>query len=172
MPHNQTQLDTIIDTIYVYNRCFEGENCPNHPHGILDSTFYLQANIGTGKSYRKVMPNEVDKSVNCDNLYIDVFGHLFYLEPEIKQTKDAIMEIPKLTSFDSIKVGDKVFPAASAFVPHYFTHTESVHNISNNTEMLFDISCYSILVWATIGYVIRSFVRNSWGKLWKDIISA
>jgi hypothetical protein len=168
MPHNQSQLDTIIDTVYVYNHCLEGFNCPNHPHGILDSTFYLRANIGTNKSYKKVMPSEVDISVNCDNLYKDVFGNIFYLEPEIQQIKNA-MEVPKLTSFDSIEVGTKVFPAARPFVPKYFTHTETRVPVHNHTDSLFDGCCLGVLVWLTMGYLLRASKLNSWVKLINDI---
>lgn len=165
------QLDTLIDTVFVYKYCKEGINCLNHRKGILDSTYYLQANVGKAKNYRKVMPHEVDSSVNCNNLYIDVFGHLFYFEEEIKQIKDSV-EMPKLTSFDTIKEGTKIFPAAKPFVPRYFTHLEPAPKVKNDIEMIFDILCFNILIWATIGYIIRSFFKNSWYKLWRDIINA
>ena len=176
MPHNQSiQIDTIventIDTIVVYTHCLEGFNCPNHPHGIRDSLVYLHANVTNGFAYTKVSPSEMDSSVNCTNLYKDVFGNIFYLEPIIKQTKN-VMEQTKLTSFDSINVGDRVYPSATPFVPHYFTHTESVQQVQNNTEMVFDVACFSVLVWATIGCAFRMIRNNSWGKLWNDIISA
>lgn len=168
MPNNQIAT---IDTIAVLNYCLEGEHCVNHNHGIIDTTFYFYANVGASKSYFKVMPSDVDSSVNCNNLYKDIFGNIFYLEDEIQQTKN-VMET-KLTSFDSIKVGDKVYPAATPFVPHYFTHTETPpKNISYNTEMVFDVACFSTLVLATIGYAFRVAINNSWAKLWKDIISA
>jgi hypothetical protein len=168
MPHNQlTQSDTIIDTVIVYNHCLEGYTCPNHPHGIRDSIVYFQANIGTGKGYTKVSQSEMDNSVNCINLYKDVFGNIFYLEPEIKQTKN-VMEQAKLTSFDSIKVGDKVFPAATAFVPKYFTHAEAPMPTHNTTEMFYDVSCFTVLVLLTI--VVAT--NNAWSKLWNEIITA
>ena len=168
MPHNQsTQMDTIIDTVVVYNHCLEGYNCPNHPHGIRDSVLYFQANIGTGKGYTKVSPAEMDNSVNCINLYKDVFGNIFYLEPEIKQIKNA-METPKLTSFDTIKVGDKVFPAPTPFVPKYFTHTQTPMPIHKQSEMLYDVTCLTVLVLFTV-YVAAN---SAWSKLWNEIVNA
>jgi hypothetical protein len=168
MPHNQTpQIDTIIDTIVVYNHCLEGFNCPNHPHGIRDSSVFFQSYIGRGKSYTKVSVSEMDNSVNCDNLFKDTFGNIFYLEPEVKQIKN-VMEQPKLTSFDSIKVGDKIFPAATPFIPKYFTHKDTPMPIHNRSEMLYDVSCFTILVLFTV-YVAAN---NAWGKLWNEIVNA
>jgi hypothetical protein len=177
MPFNETyQVDTVkhtsIDTVVVYSHCLEGFNCPNHPHGVKDSIVYLHANVTTGFAYTKVSPSEVDISVNCTNLYKDVFGNIFYLESRPKQIEN-VMDSPKLTSFDTIKVGDKVFPAATPFVPRYFAHSKPVQPIiSNNTEMMFDVSCFTILVIATIGYAFRTATNNAWTKLWKDIVSA
>jgi len=169
MQHNQIAT---IDTIAVLNYCLDGVDCINHNHGIIDTTFFYYANVGASKSYFKVMPNEVDNSVNCNNLYKDVFGNIFYLEPEIKQIEN-VMESAKLTSFDSIKVGDKDFPAPTPFVPRYFTHSNPIQSITNkNTEMMFDVSCFTILVIATIGYAFRTATNNAWSKLWKDIVSA
>jgi hypothetical protein len=167
MPNNQIAIDTIA----VLNYCLDGYDCVNHNHGIIDTTFYYYANVGASKTYFKVMPSEMDNSVNCDNLYKDIFGNIFYLEPEIKQIEN-VMEAAKLTSFDSIKVGDKVFPAPTPFVPRYFTHKETPLPVQNNTEMVFDTACFSVLVLATIGYAIRVAANNSWSKLWNDIISA
>ena len=160
-----------IDTIAVLNYCLDGVDCINHNHGIIDTTFFYYANVGASQTYFKVMPNEVDNSVNCNNLYKDIFGNIFYLEPKIKQIEN-VMESAKLTSFDSIKVGDKVFPAPTPFVAHYFTHSEPVQPIINNTETMFDVSCFTILVIATIGYAFRVAANNSWSKLWYDIIKA
>lgn len=176
MPFNESiQIDTIldntIDTIVVYSHCLEGFNCPNHPHGIRDSLVYLHANVNSGFRYTKVSPSEMDISVNCTNLYKDVFGNIFYLEPEIKQIQN-VMETAKLTSFDTIKVGESVFPAPTPFVPRYFTHKETPLPLQNNTEMVFDTACFSVLVLATIGYAIRVASNNAWSKLWNDIISA
>lgn len=164
----QTNQIATIDTIQVLNYCHLGVHCVNHNHGITDTTYYFYANIGASKSYFKVMPSEVDSSVNCNNLYKDIFGNIFYLEPEIKQTKDAM----ELTSFDTIKVGESVFPAPTPFVPRYFTHKETPLPVQNNTEMVFDTACFSVLVLATIGYAIRVASNNAWSKLWNDIISA
>jgi len=168
MPNNQIAT---IDTIAVLNYCLDGVDCVNHNHGIIDTTFFFYANIGASKSYFKVMQSEMDNSVNCDNLYKDIFGNIFYLEPEIKQIEN-VMEAPKLTSFDSIKVGDKIYPAPTPFVAHYFTHKEMPLPVQNNTEMVFDSACFSVLVLATIGYAFRVAINNSWSKLWSDIISA
>ena len=164
MPNNQIAT---TDTIAVFNYCLEGESCVNHNHGIIDTTYYLYANVGASKSYFKVMPSELDNSVNCENLYKDVFGNIFYLEPDIKQTKN-VMDSPKLTSFDSIEVGTKIFPAATPFVPKYFSHKESQMPTQNHTEMMYDVSCFTTLVLITI--VVAT--NNAWGKLWKEITSA
>jgi len=164
MQHNQPPS---IDTIAVFNYCLEGEYCVNHNHGIIDTTYYLYANIGASKSYFKVMPSEVDSSVNCINLYKDVFGNIFYLEPKVKQTEN-VMDSPKLTSFDTIKVGEKVYPSATPFAPHYFTHSEKSMPVTKNTEMVYDVSCFTILVLFTIAVA----TNNAWTKMWKEIISA
>ena len=164
----QTNQIQITDTIEVVNLCHLGDKCPNHTHGIIDTTFYFYANIPVGKGYRKVMPDEVHISVNCDNLYKDVFGNFFYLQPEIKQIEE-IVETPKLTSFDSIKVGDKVFPAASAFIPNYITHSEVEMPVVNYTELAIDIASISILVCVTIAYFVRASKLNSWAKLINDV---
>lgn len=162
MSNNQTT----IDTIQVLNYCHEGVNCVNHNHGITDTTYYFYANIGTSKSYFKVMPSEMDSSVDCKNLYKDIFGNLFYMEPEVKQEKKEV----SLNSFDTIKVGDKVFPSATPFVPHYFTHTEVVSNV-NNYDSVVDIVSFPVLVLMSIAYAYRAMVRNSWSNFFKELSS-
>jgi hypothetical protein len=163
-----TQIDTsMIDTIEVINYCHLGVRCPNHNHGIIDTTFYFVPKLVVGKSYRKLTSDEVDISVNCENLYIDIFGNIFYIEPEVKQIEN-VMEQAKLTSFDSIKVGDKVFPAATPFVPKYFTHAEAPMPTHNTTEMFYDVTCFTVLVLLTI--VVAT--NNAWSKLWNEIITA
>jgi hypothetical protein len=64
-----------------------------------------------------------------------------------------------------------VFPAAKPFVPKYYTHSEFT-STKNNTEILYDISCYFVLVAATIGYILNAYRKNYWGKLINDIITA
>ena len=141
-----------IDTIQVYSHCLVGANCVNHDHGVVDTTFYYYANIGTSKSYFKVMPSEMDSSIDCRNLYKDVFGNVFYMEPDVKQEEKKEVQ---LNSFDTIKVGDKVYPAPRAFVPHYFTHTESVRDIDSNYDNVIDIVSLPVLVLMTIAYAYR-----------------
>ena len=155
-----------IDTIQVLNYCHLGPSCPNHNHGITDTTFYYYANVGSSKSYFKVMPSEVDASVDCNNLYKDVFGNLFYMEPEVKQEKKEF----SLNSFDTIKVGDKVFPAATPFVPHYFTHVEAVKPV-NNLDSVFEVMSLPVLVLITIAYTYRAVMNNSWSKFFSELSS-
>ena len=153
-----------IDTVYIIDRCFDGKNCPNHKHGIVDSTSYVVANV-VGQNYFKYEPNDLFTSIESKNWYVDIFGRLLYVEPIVEE-KIIIQEKPKLTSFDSVTVGTKVFPAAKPFVPKYYTHSEFT-STKNNTEILYDISCYFVLVAATIGYIL-----NYWGKLINDIMTA
>ena len=154
-----------IDTIQVYSYCHLGVNCPNHNHGIIDTTFYYYANIGLLKSYFKVMPSEMDSSVDCNNLYKDVFGNIFYMETEVNQEETKEIQ---LNSFDTIKAGDKVFPSAMPFTPHYFTHTEQVKQF-NNYDSAVEIFSLPILVLLTFSYLHRVITNNAWGNLIKDL---
>jgi len=163
-PNSQTTIDTIM----VFNYCLEGVNCVNHDHGIIDTTFYFYANVGTSKSYFKVMPSEMDSSVDCRNLYKDVFGNIFYMDSEEEATE--INEV-QLNSFDTIKVGDKVYPSATPFVPHYYTHAESVNATSNNYDNVIDVASLPVLVLMTIAYAYRAVVKNSWGNFFSEIMS-
>jgi hypothetical protein len=159
-----------IDTVYIIDRCFDGRNCPNHKHGVVDSTSYVVANV-VGSNYFKYEPNDLFTSIEYKNWYVDIFGRLLYVEPLVEE-KVIVQDKPKLTSFDSITVGTKVFPAAKPFVPKYYTHSEFASSTKNNTEILYDISCYFVLVAATIGYILNAYRKNSWGKLINDIITA
>jgi hypothetical protein len=163
-PNSQTTIDTIM----VFNYCLEGVNCVNHDHGIIDTTFYFYANVGTSKTYFKVMPSEMDSSVDCRNLYKDVFGNIFYMEPEVKQEEKKEVS---LNSFDTIKVGDKVYPAPTHFVPHYRTHTESVKCVNDNYDSVVDVLSLPVLVLMTISFAYRSVMNNSWTKLFKELSS-
>ena len=156
-----------IDTIQVYSHCLVGSSCVNHDHGVIDTTFYYYANIGSSKSYFKVMPSEMDSSVDCNNLYKDVFGNIFYMEPEVKQEEKKEVQ---LNSFDTIKVGDKVYPSATPFVPHYYAHTEVVVNATNYDSVI-DIVSFPVLVLMTIAYAYRAMVNNSWSKLFSELSS-
>jgi hypothetical protein len=161
MPNSQST----IDTIQVYSHCLVGANCVNHDHGIIDTTFYYYANIGTSKSYFKVMPSEMDLSVDCRNLYKDVFGNIFYMDTEVQQEEEIEVQ---LNSFDTIKVGDKIFPSATPFTPHYFTHTEEVKQV-NNYDSAVEILSLPILVLLTFSYLNRVLTNNSWRKLIHDL---
>jgi hypothetical protein len=163
-PNSQTTIDTIM----VFNYCLEGVNCVNHDHGIIDTTFYFYANVGTSKTYFKVMPSEMDSSVDCRNLYKDVFGNIFYMDPEEEATE--INEV-QLNSFDTIKVGDKVYPAPTPFVPHYYTHAESVNATSHNYDNVIDVASLPVLVLMTIAYAYRAVAKNSWGNFFSEIMS-
>ena len=168
MPTNQVVQ---IDTIPVVNYCDLGQLCPNHVHGIVDTTYYFYANVGHESSFRKLLPSETDYDVNCTNLYKDVFGNVFYLSDttSTKQIQN-VMQAPKLNAFDTIEVGSKVFPAATSFVPHYFTHSEVAVNTDNNSDsMVYDITSFTVLVFITVAYFARAWKLGTWAKLKNDV---
>jgi len=89
------------------------------------------------------------------------------MEPEVKQEKKEV----QLNSFDTIKVGDKLFPSPTPFIPHYYTHTEVVNVSSSNYDHVIDVASFPVLVLMTIAYAYRSVMNNSWSKFFSELSS-
>jgi hypothetical protein len=167
--------NSISDTLKVIKYCDGGIKCPNHYHGIIDTTYIVSSNpIYTTKSYWKVFECENPKDKTCQDIYLDINGIYYTLDNNSETAPNIIFEtkqFPK-NSFDSIKPSTAIFPAAKPFVPQYFTHSQYIPNVPTKTQMIFDIASFNVIVWVTIGYIIRSYKSNSWYKLWNDIICA